>query len=266
MKLNMENLLDLEKFPLDAPDCTEYSNLVERCRDDLEIHGMFNLEGFVHSGCLKDAIAELVPKMASESFQHERMHNIYFKKEVEGLSSNHPAMVEVKTSNRTLCADQLLGNPAVSIYEWQPLIDFIALVMGKAELHTMNDALARVNVMAYKEGETLNWHFDRSEFTTTLLLQAPQSGGEFEYRTNLRSEKDPNYEGVAQLLLGSDPLKCSINPTPGTLNVFRGINTPHRVTKIEGKKERIIAVYSYYDNPGVKFSAEEQIGFYGRAL
>ncbi|KAG1702812.1 50S ribosomal protein L21 [Nymphon striatum] len=29
--------------------------------------------------------------------------------------------------------------------------------------------------MAYKEGETLNWHFDRSEFTTTLLLQAPQS-------------------------------------------------------------------------------------------
>ncbi len=175
-------------------------------------------------------------------------------------------MAEVKTSNRTLCADQLLGNPVVSIYEWQPLAEFIALVMGESELHTMKDALARVNVMAYKEGESLNWHFDRSEFTTTLLLQAPQSGGEFEYRTNLRSEEDPNYKGVSQLLLGSDPLKCSINPKPGTLNVFRGINTPHRVTKIEGSKERIIAVYSYYDNPGVKFSPEEQIGFYGRAL
>lgn len=261
----MENLLDLEKFPLDASDSDVYRNLVDRCQKDLENHGMFNLEGFVRPECLKDAIAELAPKMASESFLHERMHNIYFKKEVEGLSKDHPALAEVKTSNRTLCADQLHENPVLNIYEWQPLVEFIALVMGKPQLHTMKDALARVNVMAYKEGETLNWHFDRSEFTTTLLLQAPKSGGEFEYRTNLRSENDPNYEGVAELLVGSDPLKCSINPTPGTLNVFRGFNTPHRVTKIEGDKERIIAVCSYYDIPDVKFSSEEQIGFYGRA-
>lgn len=39
----------------------------------------------------------------------------------------------------------------------------------------------------------------------------------------------------------------------------------HRVTPVKGDKERLIAVYSYYERPGVTFSKEEQMGFYGRA-
>lgn len=262
----MKHLLNLALYPLHQPDSEAYSALIEQCRSDLVEHGMFNLDEFVRPDCLEDAIADIKPKMATESFQHERMHNIFFKKKVEGLSNDHPALKQVKTTNRTLCADQLIGNPVQKIYDWQPLADFIALVMGKSQLYTMKDALARVNVMAYKEGETLNWHFDRSEFTTTLLLQAPEAGGEFEYRTDLRSESDPNYAGVEKLLMGQDPFKSSINVKPGTLNVFRGKNTPHRVTKIQGSIERIIAVYSYFDSFDVVFSAEEQFGFYGRAV
>lgn len=52
---------------------------------------------------------------------------------------------------------------------------------------------------------------------------------------------------------------------PGTLNVFRGKNTAHRVTTVEGDRERMIAVFSYYEKPGVMFSDEERVGFYGRA-
>jgi hypothetical protein len=125
--------------------------------------------------------------------------------------------------------------------------------------------LARVNTMAYNEGEALNWHFDRSEFTTTLLLQAPEQGGGFEYRTDLRTEDDPNYDGVARLLTGQDPDAKIISLSPGTLNVFRGKNTAHRVTPVIGKKDRIISVFSFYERPGVVFSPEEQIGFYGRS-
>ena len=73
----------------------------------------------------------------------------------------------------------------------------------------MDDRIAGANVMTYYDGEGLNWHFDRSEFTTTLLLQAPSAGGAFEYLRDLRSEDDPNYDGVAALLngeLGHNPL------------------------------------------------------------
>jgi hypothetical protein len=128
----------------------------------------------------------------------------------------------------------------------------------------MLDPLARVNVMAYRAGEALNWHFDRSTFTTTLLLQSPEKGGEFVYRKDLRSETDPNYEGVARLMRGEDPEVKTLKLSAGTLNVFKGRNTAHKVATVEGEKERLIAVFSYYPKPGVMFTPEEQRGFYGR--
>lgn len=38
-------------------------------------------------------------------------------------------------------------------------------------------------------------------------MQAPEAGGAFEYDRDLRSDRDPNYEGVADLLQvdGSPP-------------------------------------------------------------
>ncbi len=150
------------------------------------------------------------------------------------------------------------------IYEWAPLIIFIAATMEKQALYPMRDWLARANVMTYRDGEALNWHFDRSEFTTTLLLQAPDKGGEFVYRSDLRTADDPNYDGVAKLLRGQDPDVKTMNVSPGTLNVFRGRNTAHKVNTVKGAKDRIISVFTYYDKPGVMFTREEQLGFYGR--
>jgi hypothetical protein len=52
--------------------------------------------------------------------------------------------------------------------------------------------------------------------------------------------------------------------TPGTLNIFRGVNTPPRVTLIEGETPRMISVLTYYEKPGAMFTETEQLGFYGR--
>ena len=94
----------------------------------------------------------------------------------------------------------------------------------------------------------------------------PKAGSVFEYRTNLRSDTDPNYEGVARLLTGNDPEKQAIRLTPGTLNVFAGKRTAHRVTPAEGDRARVVAVFSFFDRPGVMMTAEEQKGFYGRSV
>jgi len=81
----------------------------------------------------------------------------------------------------------------------------------------------------------------------------------------LRSEDDPNYDGVAKLINNQDCKKKILKLAAGTLNVFKGKNTAHRVTPVVGNKERIIAVFSYYQQPDVMFSDEERIGFYGRS-
>ena len=258
----MRDILDLDTFPLDRPRSHDWRALVDRCREDLAAEGMFNLHGFMTPHSAASAAAELMPRFETDSFLHERHHNIYFTQEAGG---HHPALQRFRTSNRTLCADQIEGSALLRLYEWPEFATFLAAAMDMPALHVMEDPLARVNVMAYGAGQELNWHFDRSEFTTTLLLQAPEKGGEFEYRTGLRDDDDPNLEGVARLLQGADPQTRITVLKPGTLNIFKGRNTAHRVTPVSGSRQRVIAVFSYFDRPGVVFSHRERVGFYGRA-
>jgi len=192
----MRDALNLTDFPLDQPDSPAFADLVNRCRKELASGGMFNLDGFVRPDAAQAEADTHKPKMASESFNHARTHNVYFKKDVPGLPPDHPALVTFETSNNTLCSDQLAGSLVDDIYHWEPLITLLAQVMDKSALYPMDDPLAAFNVMAYREGQALHWHFDRSEFTVTLLLQAPDKGGAFEYRTDLRTAADPNYDAV----------------------------------------------------------------------
>ncbi len=262
---DMAKILDLDRYPLDRPDTADYAALVARCQADLVAHGLFDLAGLVKADALEATLNTVLPRFDTEAFTHERMHNIYFKREIPGLAPDHPALREVQTSNRTLCGDQVTDTVIDGIYNWPPLRRFIADVMQKPELFVMDDKMAAVNVMCYRKGQALNWHFDRSEFTTTLLIQAPSEGGAFEYRRDLRDDDDPNYDGVAKLLTGEDPEVRTVTLEPGTLNVFLGKNTAHRVTPSTGADPRVIAVLSYYEYAGAAFTDAERIGFFGRA-
>ncbi len=151
-------------------------------------HGMFNLEGLVNPGAIAAAVAELDPLIESSSYRHARRHNIYFKNDIPGLGADHPALRQFETVNYTLCADQLAGTVVARVYEWEPLPAFVARVLDKPRLFVMDDPLAKVNVMAYGPGEALNWHFDRSQFTTTLPSAAPNAS---DFTAGRRSRQSP---------------------------------------------------------------------------
>ena len=261
----MRDILDLDSYPLDHPESDAYGALLARCRAELARDGMYNLTGLLKPAAIERAVGEVTPVMEAASFTHERAHNIYFEPNIPGLPAEHPALRLCTTVNHTVCADQIPDSVVLQVYAYAPLMRFLADTLEIERLYLMDDPLARVNVMAYREGEALNWHFDRSNFTVTLPLQIPEAGGDFEFRSGLRSDDDPNYEGVAKLLRGEDPEVQSLKITAGTLNLFRGKNTAHRVTPVVGPRERLIAVFSYYERPGVIFSEEERVGFYGRA-
>lgn len=258
----MQDILDLHRYPLDEPKHLE--PLVSRCRAELARDGMYNLEGLVRPEAISRAAAEIEPKAATDSYTHQRGHNVYFRDRVEGLDDGHPALARFQTINHTLCADQLAGTIVGRIYEYLPLVEFIARTIDVPRLYLMDDPLARANVMEYRPGEALNWHFDRARYTTTLLIQSAERGGEFQYASGLRSDGDENYEGVGRFLGGEDGA-LRVNPLQaGTLNVFAGRNTLHRVSTVGGGRSRLVAVFSYYDRPGVQFSDAERMGFYGR--
>lgn len=259
----MKEILDLDRFPLDQTGTPERSALVDHAKAALARNGLFNLNEFMRSAALTRVLAQLRPRFATRSFHHKRSHNIYFKDTVDGVKADDPALRRFETSNHTLCHDDLTDTALDALYRWQPFADFLADVMDQPALHVMDDPLAGVNVMEYRDGEALNWHFDRSIFTTTLLLQEPSVGGAFEYVRDLRSADHPNLQGVADLLSGAvKPTRMQLSA--GTLNVFKGVTTAHRVSPVSGSQSRIITVFSYYDRPGVTFTPAERMGFYGR--
>ena len=261
----MAEILDLERYPLADPDCARTKTLIASCRRELDQNGMFNLHELMRADALQAAAREITPLMEKLAFTHSRWHNIYFEPHIEGVADDHPALKACETVNHTICADQMPSSIVCKIYAWMPLVNFIAAVMRKPRLYLMEDPMARANVMSYHEGDALNWHFDRSEFTVTLLIQAAHAGGDFQYRSGLRSETDPNLDGVARLLRDDDPKVSTLPLSAGTLNVFRGKNTAHRVSPVVGERDRMVAVFSYYERPGVLFSEAERRGFYGRA-
>ena len=264
MDAAMQRILDLDRYPLHAPDRAAWQALVETCRASLAADGMFNLEGLLRPPALAECLEELAPLWA-DAFIHRREHNIYFDDGVPGLPPAHPALKRMETVNHTICADQVPGNPLCRIYDWPKFAAFLAAATGTGRLYPMSDSLARVNFMAYREGEALNWHFDRSEFTTTLLLQAPEVGGAFQYRSDLRTALDANYDGVGGFLADPEAQARTCTLSPGTLNLFKGKYSAHRITPVAGARPRIIAIFCYYEIPGVSFDADERRDFYGRA-
>jgi len=259
----MNDLINLDLYPLHRLETDAGQQLVAQCIADLERNGMFTLKGFMRGEVIDEILPALQARSEREAFTHAREHNIYFDNHVADIPADHPALARIQTVNHTLCGDQISAE-LLQVYRWPALIEFLARVMHKPMLYPMDDPLACANVMSYYEGEGLNWHFDRSEFTTTLLLQAPRQGGDFQYREALRSDQDPNYEGVAQLLRGEDPEVATLKLGAGDLNVFKGKYTAHRVTPPVGDRARVITVFTYYETPGRMFSDEENLGFYGR--
>lgn len=103
------------------------------------------------------------------------------------------------------------------------------------------------------EGDTDAWHYDTNDIVFSILLQAPTSGGEFEYVPYLRSEHSENYAAVAALF--SEPRELAQRPglSPGDLNLFRGDLSMHRVTPVDGGRRRILALFGYDREPGMTF-------------
>jgi hypothetical protein len=262
----VNDLLDLDRYPLDQTRSAQYDALVTRCRTEFQREGMFNLEELVRPPTIRAAASELAQLATSNSYTHARTHNVYFLQRVEGVEDSHPALKKFKTIHHTLCDDQMEHTFVHQLYEWQPLADFIARVLDLPRLYLMDDPLARVNVMEYRPGEALNWHFDRSPYTTTLLIQSAEEGGEFQYCSGLRAEGQPNYDEVGRVLNGETD-RIRVNPLKaGTLNVFAGKNALHRVSTVRGQRSRLVAVFSYYERPGVRFGDTERMGFYGRTV
>jgi predicted 2-oxoglutarate/Fe(II)-dependent dioxygenase YbiX len=72
-----------------------------------------------------------------------------------------------------------------------------------------------------------------------------------------------NFNGVNRLLANELEYK-SLTMDAGTLVLFRGRNSIHRVTPVEGNLTRVLAVMAYNSEPNISLSETSRMTFYGR--
>ncbi|MGB1012134.1 MAG: HalD/BesD family halogenase, partial [Thiolinea sp.] len=150
-----------------------------------------------------------------------------------------------------------------ALYEWDALKDFIAYVLGKDTFHRFADPFGACSINVFVDGGEHGWHFDESEFTVTLMLQPPEKGGTFEYLPLIRGLENEK-ELVAGVLDGKRDGVVELPFTAGTLLIFGGRQTIHRVTRVEGERPRLVPVLCYSETPNLQNSETVRQLFWGR--
>jgi hypothetical protein len=92
---------------------------------------------------------------------------------------------------RQVATDLIPPDAAIKqLYQWDGLTKFIAAATGAQTLYRSADRFQALNISVMDEGGRQQWHCDTNEVAITLLLQAPEAGGEFEYVPLIRSPEN----------------------------------------------------------------------------
>ena len=114
------------------------------------------------------------------------------------------------------------------------------------------------------EGDQLQWHFDQTDFVVSLAIQSAEAGGDFEVVPRIRSAEDECYDEVASVLAGDRSRVETLPMTPGTLLIFEGRNSLHRVSPVSGSRWRHVGLLAYDTKPGAMGSDLLRADRYGR--
>jgi hypothetical protein len=258
------DVVDLDRYPIHEPDAAAGRTLLDRCRAQLAADGVCSLPGFIRP----EAVARMVSlahTLADKSWGSDQTHTVYFTTPDGSCGPDHPLARQVRSAKHGIAFDYLPADaPVRRLYEHDDLTRFVAAVLAKDVLYRSADPLDALQVTTMSEGEELGWHFDNSEFSVTVMYQQAEDGGDFDYCPGLRSETEPNYDGVSAGLDEDPTVRVRLHSSPGALAIFRGHHALHRVTPVHGPTPRINSVLTYGERPDMRLSDLTSTLFYGR--
>jgi hypothetical protein len=257
--MQLNNIVHLESYPIDDATFTD------QCKQQLDQTGTLVLNDFLTSKAIGKIVTEGMDYQHL-AFYSTSKHNVYLKESDPSFSADHVRNLLVNSSKGCITDDQIPeDSPLRILYDSALFRTFLAKIFGEQQLHNYADKLSSINLHYASEDQELGWHFDESSFAITLLLQAPEAGGDFEYVENMRDADlgEMNFAGVAEVLTGKTVVK-SLQAQAGTLSLFRGRNAIHRVTPTQGATTRMLVVLAYNSQPDVALSESARMTFYGR--
>ncbi len=258
------HLVDLVRYPLFEPESAAYRTFVDRCRRRLADDGAAEIPGFVSPA----GVAELVrdaDALAPRAHPSGGQGTAYLEFPDFSLPADHPRLHFADYRVRAVAYDIMpLESPLRRLYEWDPLKDLIEAVLGRGPIFRYADPFGALNLAVMGEGDQLQWHFDQTDFVVSLAIQSAASGGDFEVVPRIRNKDEERYGEVAAVLAGARERVETLPMSPGTLLVFEGRHSLHRVSRVAGPRWRHVGLLAYDTKPGTVGSDLLRADRYGR--
>jgi hypothetical protein len=260
----VSDLVDLDRYPLHATGSPALRELIVGCRAQLATRGVATVPSLVRPEAVARMAAE-TEAVIDRTFYCDNRHNAYLKAPDPSLPAAHPRNRDHATQVGSIAWD--LIEPSASLrrlYLWDPLVAFVGAVLERDPFYRFADPLGACSVNVFRPGMGHAWHFDEARFSTTLMLQAAEEGGDFEFVPFLRPEHGEDYDAVGRILDGDERDVVRLPFAPGTLSIFHGSRSLHRVTRCAGRRDRLVAVLCFAGEPGAVNSDAVRRLFWGR--
>ena len=259
-------IINTGNYPLDQLASADALVLISETRDKLQQDGSCTLPEFVYPDALQQMVQQANeilhlaypgPNEVSPYFFNYRLG------EGRDLPQQHPLRRKGKRCLAQIAADLIPQSHLLrQIYQDEMMVNFLGAILDQP-VYRNKDPYQSLNISVMDQGGCQQWHFDSGNMVTTLMLQEPEGGGEFEYAPAIRSDDDENFDAVQSVLDDKSDLVQRIKLCAGTLSLFRGHYSLHRVTEVIGQRQRIQAILGYTTVPNLLGNKESSILHYG---
>jgi len=263
---DLNEIINLTKYPINDTGSIKYRELTNYTRKQLNEDGCCVLSNFIRPDSIQKMKDEVDRNLSKIYFTNDK-HNPYFTKDDKTLHEEHPKRIFTVRQSGYLNSDDLEKNSDLNkFYDLEEMLKFVSDSLEVFPLYKWADPLGKNPYSIMHTDHYFPWHFDGNEFTLSVLIQKAEIGGLFEYASDIRSKDNENFEEVAKVLKGNRKKIKSLDLKPGDLQIFKGRFSMHRVTKIEGKTSRYIALPCYVKDPLKINKPEHSKQVYGKAL
>ena len=266
MAIDPRTLIDSDRYPIHDLADPRTAALAAECRERLDATGVAIVPSFLRPAALDAMVAESA-RLAPGTHHQDVSGTPYLELPAPDWPAGHPRLAQGRSALTAIAYDDFdAGSELRALYEWDALMEFVALALGRDRLYRYDDDLGALNVASMTDGDELWWHFDQTDFVVSIALQSSARGGDFECASMLRTSDDERYDDVASVLAGERTESVTTVPMePGTLMFFQGRHSLHRVTPIQGRTPRYVALLAYDTKPGTCSSELLRLVRYGRA-
>ena len=258
-------LIDLQRYPLLDLAVPAMQEVLRWARAQLAATGACEVPDFLTPAGLAAVIAN-ARALAPQAYRSTGVGTAYLEVPDFELPADHPRRTLGEYAVGVIAYDMFPPeSPLRRLYEWDPMMDFIGAVLQRGRLYRYADPLGALNLAVMGDGDELQWHFDQTDFVVSLAIQDGDEGGDFEVAPRIRSADDERYEAVGAVLHGTSDAVVRLPMTPGTLLIFEGRYSIHRVSPIRGATDRLVGLLAYDTKPGTLSTELLRLSRYGRA-